>query len=57
VGTTCEVLELDLDTALTEVGKFAAPELIRFAKGMLHPEWKLLKSSPTWNLLFTARFV
>ena len=40
VGTTCEVLELDLDTALTEVGKFAAPELIRFAKGMLHPEWK-----------------
>jgi predicted Ser/Thr protein kinase len=40
VGTTCEVLELDLDTALIEVGKFAAPELIRFAKGMLHPEWK-----------------
>ena len=40
VGVTCEHLEIDLETALTEVGKFAAPELIRFAKGMLHPDWK-----------------
>jgi hypothetical protein len=40
VSMTCEVLDIDLDSALTEVGKFAAPELIRFAKGMLHPDWK-----------------
>jgi predicted hydrocarbon binding protein len=40
VGATCERLELDMPTALEAVGKFAAPELIRFARGMLHPDWK-----------------
>jgi len=40
VGATCERLELDMPTALEAVGKFAAPELMRFARGMLHPDWK-----------------
>lgn len=40
VGATCEHLEIDLKTGLEAVGKFAAPELVRFAKGMLHPDWK-----------------
>lgn len=40
VGATCEHLEIDLKTGLEAVGKFAAPELVRFARGMLHPDWK-----------------
>ena len=40
VGATCEHLEVDMQTGLEAVGKFAAPELVRFARGMLHPDWK-----------------
>jgi len=40
IGAACEHLEIDQRTALVEVGKFATPQLIRFAKGMLHPSWK-----------------
>lgn len=40
VGSACEHLEIDMPTALEAVGKFAAPELIKFSRGMLHPEWK-----------------
>ena len=31
VGATCEHLEVDMQTGLEAVGKFAAPELVRFA--------------------------
>ncbi len=40
VGATCEHLEIDMTTGLEAVGRFATPELVRFAKGMLHPDWK-----------------
>ena len=46
VGACCEHLKIEPDVALFEVGKFAAPELIRFAKNMLHPNWK------TFQILF-----
>ena len=40
VGAACEHLELEMGTALEAVGEFAAAELVRFARGMLHPDWK-----------------
>ena len=40
VGATCECLEIEMKEGLEAVGKFAAPELVRFARGMLHPDWK-----------------
>ena len=38
VGATCECLEIEMKEGLEAVGKFAAPELVRFARGMLHPD-------------------
>ena len=40
VHATCEHLSITADAALLSVGQFAAPELIRLAKNMLHPEWR-----------------
>ena len=40
IRATCEHLKIEEDVALTSVGKFAAKELLRFAKHMLHPEWR-----------------
>ena len=40
VGATCEHLEVDMQTGLEAVGKFAAPELVRSRRGMLHLDWK-----------------
>lgn len=41
--SACELLEVDLDSLLVEIGKFAAPELVAFAGNMIHPEWGSLE--------------
>ena len=40
IRATCEHLKIEEDVALMSVGQFAAKELLRFAKHMLHPEWR-----------------
>ena len=40
VQATCEHLEIEQDVALRTVGRFAAKDLIRLGRKMLHPEWR-----------------
>ena len=40
LGAACELLQVELDDLLRILGRFAGPELIRFASNMLHPGWK-----------------
>ncbi|QDT62246.1 Heme NO binding protein [Stieleria bergensis] len=38
--SACEHLGIEVATALYEIGRFAAAELVGFSRGMLHPDWK-----------------